>query len=318
MKVSLKWMKRLLCAMVIVSTLCIGFSVPSASAASGAINVTSALTGEKIYSGDDLQEAFAAAERGCIVHVTRSITLTQDVILKVEVMLDGYSLIRFAPDLNNTSVYYQIKLAEKGAIFCESRIRTKYISALHSYSEVGMIEENGGYVYYLEAQAPDFAGASPVFSAGDGFFGGKVDKENARIYLDVAPAGITEDAIAAYIAMDAKNTDWVTYTFQPGAANGEKVATGSTMVAAASNYDYEGSDKLSYSVIVLGDVNGNGKIDSADAALIAQFSTGVTTLAENALLAADANCDGYVNMEDAQLICQKYIRTDAYRSPVQP
>jgi hypothetical protein len=36
----------------------------------------------------------------------------------------------------------------------------------------------------------------------------------------------------------------------------------------------------------------------------------------NALLAADANRDGEVTAADAQLICEKYVRRNSYRSPL--
>lgn len=317
MKISLKKLRTALAFCLVTAILILCGNVNDVNAASGAINVTSALTSEKLYSGDDLQEAFAAAERGSVITVVRSITLTQDVVLKAEVMLKGYSFIRFVPDLDNSSVYYQIKLAENGAIFCDSRIRTKYISALHSYSSVEMVQENGGYVYYLEAQAPEFTDEKPTFKAGEGVYGGKVDGEKGIIYLDVAPGGVTESAIAPCITMAAKNTERVSFAFRAAVAGGQQVATGSTMVATAKNDDYEGSDSRTYTVIVLGDVNGNGRIDSADAAMIAQFAAGKLSLTENALLAADANHDGVVNAKDAQLICQKYVRVDAYSSPLQ-
>lgn len=316
MKLVPKWMKYILFAVILAALITVSGPAMTANAASGAINVTNAMTGQKLYSGDDLQEAFDAAERGSIVTVARYITLTQDVTLRVEIMLKGYNFIRFVPDANNTSVYYKLQLAEEGAIFVDSRIRTKYIGTLHSYSEVDMVQENGGYVYYIVAQAPDFDGSKPVVTAGEGVYGAEVDAENGLIYFDISPKGVTQSALAQCITMQAKNTEKVAFTFQseyPGA----DVATGGTMVATATNVDYDGKVTVSYRVIVIGDVNGNGVIDAADAALIARFSTGVSTLEGDALLAADANRDGLVNAKDAKLICEKYVRADTYKSPLQ-
>lgn len=316
MKLVPKWMKYILFAVILAALITVSGPAMTANAASGAINVTNAMTGQKLYSGDDLQEAFDAAERGSIVTVARYITLTQDVTLRVEIMLKGYNFIRFVPDANDTSVYYKLQLAEEGAIFVDSRIRTKYIGTLHSYSEVDMVQENGGYVYYIVAQAPDFDGSKPVVTAGEGVYGAKVDAEAGVIYFDISPKGVTQSALAQCITMQAKNTEKVAFTFQseyPGA----DVATGGTMVATATNVDYDGKVTVSYHVIVIGDVNGNGVIDAADAALIARFSTGVGTLEGDALLAADANRDGLVNAKDAKLICEKYVRADTYKSPLQ-
>lgn len=313
----LKKTRLLLVAVLAIALLLTCSSVGNVSAASGAINVTNVTTGEKIYSCDDLQDAFDHAERGCVVTVVRSITMTQDVILDVEVMLKGYNFIRFVPDLDNSSVYYRIKLVGEGAIFCTDRIRTKYIAAVNPYSKVEMLQENDGYIYYLESQAPEFTDEGPVFTPGEGVYGGQADTEKGVVYLDVAPGGVTEGAIAPCVTMDATNTETVSFSFRAAVTGGQQIATGSTMVATAKNPDYAGAATKSFAVIVLGDVNGNGRVDSADAAMIAQFAAGKLTLSGNALLAADANRDGVVNAADARLICQKVVRTDAYKTPLQ-
>lgn len=316
MKLVPKWMKYILFVIILAALITVSSPGMTANAASGAINVTDFRTGEKIYSGDDLQEAFDAAERGCIVTVGRYITLTQDVTLRVEVMLRGYYMIRFTPDANDTSVYYKLQLTEEGAVFADARIRTKYIGALRSYSEIDMVEENGGFLYYLVAQSPDFGGSQPVVTAGEGVYGAKVDAENGVIYFDVSPKGVTQSALARCITMEAKNTEKVAFTFQ-SEQSVTGVATGGTMVATATNFDSKDKATATYHVIVVGDVNGNGVIDAADAALIARFATGAGTLEGDALLAADANMDGLVNAKDAKLICEKYVRADTYKSPLQ-
>jgi len=67
---------------------------------------------------------------------------------------------------------------------------------------------------------------------------------------------------------------------------------------------------------VIGDVNGNGRIDSADANLIVCHAAGLKTLSGDALQAADADGNGVVNTADADLLCRKYIRRDSYSSPL--
>lgn len=49
----------------------------------------------------------------------------------------------------------------------------------------------------------------------------------------------------------------------------------------------------------LGDVNGDGKINSTDALLILQSATGLVKLTENQNKLADVNCDGKINSSDA-------------------
>ena len=45
-------------------------------------------------------------------------------------------------------------------------------------------------------------------------------------------------------------------------------------------------------------------------------ANGTKLLTGNALLAADANQDSFVTWEDAQLLCDKYVRIDSYSSPL--
>lgn len=52
-----------------------------------------------------------------------------------------------------------------------------------------------------------------------------------------------------------------------------------------------------------GDINGDGKVNSADALLILRYSIGYkNAISDNALLNADANGDGRVNSADALII----------------
>lgn len=56
-----------------------------------------------------------------------------------------------------------------------------------------------------------------------------------------------------------------------------------------------------------GDVNGDGKIDSADSGLILRYDIGLLTLTDNQIMLADINSDGKVDSADAGLI----LRFDA-------
>ena len=56
---------------------------------------------------------------------------------------------------------------------------------------------------------------------------------------------------------------------------------------------------------LLGDVNGDGTIDAADAVMIQRYDSGLTTLTDEQLAAADINADGLVDAADAVKI-QRY------------
>lgn len=60
----------------------------------------------------------------------------------------------------------------------------------------------------------------------------------------------------------------------------------------------------SFTFQLLGDVDGNGKVEAADAMLIAQYTLELTTLNATQLLVADVSHNGTVTMYDASLIAQ--------------
>lgn len=304
-------MKRILCMFLLVVAIFSLTCTMNADAAGNYITVTSALNGAKLYSGDDLQAAFDACERGCIVSIGRSITLTSDVTLTSEVMITGHMDIRFGE--------YRILLSGKGAIFVDTRFnKSKYVAAANPYSEVDWMDESGGYIYYLIAQAPDFGEEQPTFKTSAKFMAAEVDVERNIIYQDVAVDGLFAVDMTKLVSMNAENAENIEFAFSNTVvADGRNyIATGTVMTASATNFDYEGTVKKNYTLILLGDVNGNGFVDASDASLIARHVAGVSELAGNALLAADANHDGVVSAEDAELICQKYVRRDSYKSPL--
>lgn len=106
------------------------------------------------------------------------------------------------------------------------------------------------------------------------------------------------------------NGDWV-YGYGDGEAFGEAIVkegdeveimlfaydagTYSCIVAYAEEAD-----------VVMGDVNGDGEIDTKDANLICSYYNELLELSDAALAAADVNGDGEVDTKDANLICSFY------------
>jgi len=72
------------------------------------------------------------------------------------------------------------------------------------------------------------------------------------------------------------------------------VKTGSTVSAEGNGKSFG-----PYTVCLIGDINADSKINSADALLILRHTVGLTTLSGNLLISADWNGDGKVNSSDA-------------------
>lgn len=79
-----------------------------------------------------------------------------------------------------------------------------------------------------------------------------------------------------------------------GLASGGKVATGTAFSAAGNGKSFG-----PYTICLIGDINADSKINSADALLILQHSVGLTALKGNNLTVADWNSDGKINSTDA-------------------
>ena len=106
------------------------------------------------------------------------------------------------------------------------------------------------------------------------------------------------------------NGDWV-YGCEDGEAFGEAIVKeGDEVEIMLFAYDAGTySCIVTYaeeSELMLGDVNGDGKIDVLDANAICAHYNGIKTLSEDAQAAADVNGDGKIDIFDANAICAYY------------
>ena len=295
--------KYLICLLLGVTLLLCDGAAFQSNAATGSITVTNALNGELLYSGQSLKEAFAAATRGSIVSIDRFVTMTADAVLDVEVMLTNQDRLTLGD--------YKILLTGSGALYVESRLRKKNYGALYEYSTVEVTEESGGFVYYLETKAPSFDGVTTQITPSGKLYGARVEEAAGTVLLDAAVGGIDDESFVEMVSMPALYAQTVKLSLSGG-----KVANGATLTATASNPDYQKKVTNSYTTVLLGDVNGNGEVDAADAYLIACHVSGSMSLSGAALQAADADQNGAVTAADADLICKKYVRRDSYTTPL--
>ena len=138
--------------------------------------------------------------------------------------------------------------------------------------------------------------------------GARVDTANRLIYIDTAPSGITLQNFKSLVSFKTHNAA----TSATEVTNGnvvlgkdDLVPTGAAIKVTASGAG--GSETVTYTVIVLGDTNCNGKIESGDATRIAFHYVGSKLLTGYAYMAADTTCNGIIDAGDAVNLSTKYV-----------
>lgn len=124
---------------------------------------------------------------------------------------------------------------------------------------------------------------------------GVVDGTNKYVY------GVTAGTTAAdyFEATNGGTLEWA--ESDAGTANG----TGATVTLK----DASGAVVDTYTLIIFGDLNGDGNVDSTDSAVIMQKVAGTATLTEIQTFAGDLNADGNSDSTDSAAIMQKVAGT---------
>ncbi len=140
--------------------------------------------------------------------------------------------------------------------------------------------------------------------------GAKVNEETKQLFLDVTPTGFTVAEIAdVYFKIDnATVTNTSVYNYNGSVKRGDSdlVCNGDTVVVWAKNADGV-ETSVTYNIIIMGDINGDGKANSRDTVLIKLAFMDQITLNDLAITAADVNFDGRMNSRDAVIIKTKYL-----------
>lgn len=112
---------------------------------------------------------------------------------------------------------------------------------------------------------------------------------------------ITEDAIL-YIDQTAAENKTISFKINPSSLRD------SVILITGAGVNGTDPGPLVAAIVkgqfILGDVNGDGKINSSDAILILQHSVGIETLEGSQFLAGDVSADNRLNSTDAILILQ--------------
>ena len=153
--------------------------------------------------------------------------------------------------------------------------------------------------------------------SGDGVYGYKVIYGGKYIVIDVhARNGITVDALKESLSFAAENADSIrieiTNTTQ-GNRSG-LVGSGAVVTATAESSFTGTSVSVSYTIVILGDVNGDGKVATTDAAATLSAVVNSTELSEIQELAANINNNARLDIGDAALSLNKAVYPDEYIS----
>lgn len=147
------------------------------------------------------------------------------------------------------------------------------------------------YPSYIKANGlngfPKPSVANPQFSFKTGA-NLSLNEASKRIYLRKEPGLTQAQFISKYVSYKDVTVKMTALT------SAGTVKTGSTVSAEGNGKSFG-----PYTVCLIGDINADSKINSADALLILRHAVELTTLSGNLLISADWNGDGKVNSSDA-------------------
>lgn len=152
--------------------------------------------------------------------------------------------------------------------------------------------------------------------------GSKLDTVNKIIYLDTAQQGITVEQFNMQVVHGAINATQVKAEFSESTANRKGVilrdgkyyvVNGAKVTFCASNNTSATVAKTEYTVVLMGDVNSDGRNDISDSVYIKRHVQKTIVLTDWALKATDMNRDGKCDISDDVMIKRK-CQGDNYKS----
>ena len=241
----------------------------------------------------DLAAAAADAKTGDTVNVNSSVKMTGDISISSAktLTIKGAGLI----DQNG----HAFELGHKDAkLVADSSNLTVKITVAGNY-ELSKVTQGEMTAYIVKVKSSDDDDDHGGGGGGGGYIGN-------YIYLDVQPSGINakqmQTAVRKYFGDSSAEV-----TVNSG-------LTASGLVANGASIYVSGSRAGSYTVIIMGDTNCNGKTDSGDAVKMRNHYFGTAQLTGAALEAADMNRNGKVDSGDAVKNRVKYQNWGGYSS----
>ena len=249
-----------------------------------------------VYSSSKLAQVLQQAEAGDEIYVYGPATLSAPVAVNADITIRAAGNITFDGGriLLGTGVTLKADASLLGALAAQSG---------------RVIETPRGNMFLYNTILDDVTISAPTAAVTENGLvrGAKIDTENKLIYLDVAPSGITAEQFRALVTFSAENasrTEMQLAGEDGTVSESALVATGTKVTMTAANA-YSSAEAV-YTVIILGDTNCNGRIESGDGTRINLHFIGTRLLDGYALLAADTNQNGRVESGDAVNIAAKY------------
>ena len=241
----------------------------------------------------DLAAAAADAKTGDTVVVNSSVKMTGNIAINSAktLTIKGAGLI----DQNG----HAFELGHKDAkLVADSDSLFVKVTVAGGY-EVSKVTQGEMTAYIVKVKSSDDDDDHGGGGGGGGYIGN-------YIYLDVQPSGINakqlQTAVRKYFGDSSAEV-----TVNSG-------LTASGLVANGASIYVSGSRAGSYTVIIMGDTNCNGKTDSGDAVKMRNHYFGTAQLTGAALEAADMNRNGKVDSGDAVKNRVKYQNWGGYSS----
>lgn len=254
------------------------------------------VTVSAVKSISQFQKCLMEANAGDVIKLSKEMTMSKDVSVNCSITIEG------ADKLDDTDHVLFLNSANAG-IHADGALNVA--SSVDGYVPV---KANNSYTYTLaEVSAPKTSGDVA---------GSKSEKFNAvrYLFLDLDPTnGMALDALRTSMAISELDGYTVTLSIDGNDGTG-LVKTSDHLTVSAYNSKGVCISQITYVVIVMGDTNCNGKVNTSDATVTRNISMGKESSSE-VRMASDVNFSGTlgapkINSSDVSYMMAKWFAWD--------
>lgn len=265
-------------------------------------------SGDIIYAGSNIKTAVENSSVKIVI-VNNRVDLSSDISVNEDKEIQNVDLLSFG--------------SYKFAITSDNlTLTTDYdvLSSIKTSSDYDIINDvvSGKYTYVISYITPEVVKVEvAVPEDSETIKGVSMSEENQFIVIDVSPSGITAEEFLACVDSEGKVGEVERYITNADGEAVDVVGTGTVLIVTDVNTSTGEVSVKEYTVVVLGDVNGDSKSNSGDLVIITNYYMGELELEDIYLQAADINQDNNINSGDLVKIVNKFISQwddDTYQS----